>query len=107
MVLCIISIPRLALLMISAQVLITHPRLSACNKESLTEKLKSRADNKVGQATNLYFNGTVIAQRIKGTLGITGCQSPSLQREGVVWHLYVCSSHPWIREGLKGWSSLL
>ena len=39
---------------------------------SLTARLTSRAGTKVGPSDPVVLNGRAIAQRIKGTLGITG-----------------------------------
>ena len=39
-------------------------------------------------------HGRAIAQRIKGTPGITGLSRPRVHIDGVVWHLDVGSSHP-------------
>ena len=38
----------------------------------LTERLTSRTGTKVGLSDPVVLNGRAIAQRIKGTLGITG-----------------------------------
>ena len=46
--------------------------------------------------------GRAIAQRIKGTPGITGLSLPRVHIDGVVWHLDVGSSHPGAGEGPKG-----
>ena len=46
--------------------------VSALAEASLTVRLTSRADTKVGQSDPVIPYGRVIAQRIKGTLGITG-----------------------------------
>ena len=46
--------------------------------------------------------GRAIAQRIKGTLGITGLSPPRVHIDGAVWHLDVGSSHPGAGEGPKG-----
>ena len=43
-----------------------------------------------------------IAQRIKGTPGITGLSPPRVHIDGEVWHLDVGSSHPGAEEGPKG-----
>ncbi len=45
---------------------------SALAKACLTARLTSRADTKVGQSDPVVLYGRAIAQRIKGTLGITG-----------------------------------
>ena len=46
--------------------------------------------------------GRVIAQRIKGTPGITGLSLPRVHIDGEVWHLDVGSSHPGAGAGPKG-----
>ena len=46
--------------------------------------------------------GSAIAQRIKGTPGITGLSPPRVHIDGEVWHLDVGSSHPGAGEGPKG-----
>ena len=43
-----------------------------------------------------------IAQRIKGTLGITGFITPGVRIYGVVWYFDVGSSHPGAEGGSKG-----
>ncbi|RMG47145.1 MAG: hypothetical protein D6723_16385 [Acidobacteria bacterium] len=48
--------------------------------------------------------GRAIAQRIKGTPGITGLSEPRVHIDAPVWHLDVGSSHPGAEEGPKGWS---
>ena len=45
---------------------------SAMAKGCLTARLTSRADTKVGHSDPVVLYGRAIAQRIKGTLGITG-----------------------------------
>ena len=45
---------------------------SAMAKACLTARLTSRAGTKVGQSDPVVLYGRAIAQRIKGTLGITG-----------------------------------
>ncbi len=47
-------------------------------------------------------HGRAIAQRIKGTPGITGLSPPRVHIDGEVWHLDVGSSHPGAGEGPKG-----
>ena len=49
-------------------------------------------------------NGRAVAQRIKGTPGITGLSPPRVHIDGEVWHLDVGSSHPGAGEGPKGWA---
>jgi hypothetical protein len=46
--------------------------------------------------------GRAIAQRIKGTPGITGLFLPRVHIDGGVWHLDVGSSHPGAVAGPKG-----
>ena len=43
--------------------------------------------------------GSAIAQRIKGTPGITGLSGPRVHIDDPVWHLDVGSSHPGAGEG--------
>ena len=50
----------------------------------------------------MVLNGRAIAQRIKGTPGITGLSRPRVHIDGVVWHLDVGSSHPGAEVGPKG-----
>ena len=45
---------------------------SAKAKECLTARVTIRAGTKVGLSDPVVLNGRAIAQRIKGTLGITG-----------------------------------
>ena len=47
-------------------------------------------------------SGIAVAQRIKGTPGITGLSSPRVHIDGSVWHLDVGSSHPGAGQGPKG-----
>ena len=47
-------------------------------------------------------HGRAIAQRIKGTPGITGLSPPRVHIDGEVWHLDVGSSHPGAGAGPKG-----
>ena len=49
-----------------------------------------------------FLYGRAIAQRIKGTPGITGWWFPRAHIDGIVWHLDVGSSHPGAGEGPKG-----
>ena len=62
----------------------------------------SRAETKVGLSDPVVPYGRAIAQRIKGTLGITGLSPPRVHIDGEVWHLDVGSSHPGAEEGPKG-----
>ena len=52
--------------------LVGNQASSARVKVCLTARLISRADAKAGPSDPVIPNGRVIAQRIKGTLGITG-----------------------------------
>src|SRR3989337_3469031 len=69
---------------------------------SLTARLTGRADTKVGCSDPVAARGRAIAQRIKGTLGITGLSRPRVHIDGAVWHLDVGLSHPGAGEGPKG-----
>ena len=62
----------------------------------------SRAGTKVGLSDPAILRGRVVAQRIKGTLGITGLSHPRVHIDDEVWHLDVGSSHPGAGEGPKG-----
>ena len=68
----------------------------------LTARPTSRAETKVGPSDPAVPNGRAVAQRIKGTLGITGGSHPSVHSGGGVWHLDVGSSHPGGGEAPKG-----
>ncbi len=61
-----------------------------------------RTDTKVGQNDPVVECGIAIAQRTKGTPGITGLSDPRVHIDGLVWHLDVGSSHPGAGEGPKG-----
>ena len=69
---------------------------------SLTARATARAAAKAGLSDPVIPRGRVIAQRIKGTLGITGLSPPRVHIDGAVWHLDVGSSHPGAGEGPKG-----
>ena len=71
-------------------------------KASLTVRLTSRADTKVGLSDPVVPSGRAIAQRIKATPGITGLSPPRVHIDGEVWHLDVGSSHPGAGVGPKG-----
>ena len=49
-----------------------HRQVSAMVEASLTARRTSRAGTKVGHSDPVVLNGRAIAQRIKGTPGITG-----------------------------------
>ena len=57
-------------------------------------RLTSRAGAKAGLSDPAVPHGRAVAQRIKGTLGITGLSRPRVHIDGGVWHLDVGSSHP-------------
>ena len=54
----------------------------------------SRTGTKVGLSDPAVLYGRAVAQRIKGTPGITGLSPPRVHIDGGVWHLDVGSSHP-------------
>jgi len=68
----------------------------------LTVRQTCRAETKVGPSDPMILCGKVIAQRIKGTPGITGWWLLRAPIDGVVWHLDVGSSHPRAEKGSKG-----
>ncbi len=68
----------------------------------LTVRDTSRAGTKVGLSDPVVLSGRAIAQRIKGTPGITGLSPPRVHIDGGVWHLDVGSSHPGAGAGPKG-----
>ena len=65
-------------------------------------RLTGRAGWKQGFSDPVIPSGRVIAQRIKGTPGITGLSPPRVHIDGEVWHLDVGSSHPGAEAGPKG-----
>ena len=69
---------------------------------SLTERETSRSGTKVGLSDPAVPHGRAVAQRIKGTPGITGLSPPRVHIDGEVWHLDVGSSHPGAGAGPKG-----
>ena len=77
-------------------------RKSVKAEESLTARHTGRAGTKVGLSDPVVPNGRAIAQRIKGTPGITGLSPPRVHIDGEVWHLDVGSSHPGAEAGPKG-----
>ena len=68
----------------------------------LTARGTPRAGTKVGLSDPVVLRGRAIAQRIKGTPGITGLSLPRVHIDGEVWHLDVGSSHPGAEAGPKG-----
>jgi hypothetical protein len=71
---------------------------------SLTARLTSQAGAKAGLSDPAVLYGRAVAQRIKGTPGITGLSPPRVHIDGEVWHLDVGSSHPGAEAGSKGWA---
>ncbi len=71
-------------------------------KGSLTARQTSRAGAKAGLSDPAVLYGRAVAQRIKGTPGITGLSCPRVHIDGKVWHLDVGSSHPGAEVGPKG-----
>ena len=53
-----------------------------------------RTDTKVGASDPVVERGIAIAQRIIGTLGITGLLDSRVHIDSPVWHLDVGSSYP-------------
>ena len=76
--------------------------MSVKAEERLTARQTSRAGTKVGLSDPVVLYGRAIAQRIKGTPGITGLSPPRVHIDGEVWHLDVGSSHPGGEEAPKG-----
>ena len=77
-------------------------RWSVTAEASLTARATARAGTKVGRSDPVARGGSAIAQRIKGTLGITGLSRPRVHIDGAVWHLDVGLSHPGAGAGPKG-----
>src|SRR5919107_5180975 len=69
---------------------------------SLTARATARAGAKAGHSDPAVKRGIAVAQRIKGTPGITGLSFPRVHIDGRVWHLDVGSSHPGAGAGPKG-----
>ena len=63
-----------------------------------------RAGAKAGLSDPAVASGSAVAQRIKGTPGITGLSGPRVHIDGPVWHLDVGSSHPGGGVAPKGWA---
>jgi hypothetical protein len=82
--------------------LIGNQATSVMAQGSLTARLTCRAGTKVGHSDPVAPYGRAIAQRIKGTPGITGLSRPRVHIDDVVWHLDVGSSHPGAEIGPKG-----
>src|ERR671933_719503 len=71
---------------------------------SLTARLTSQAGAKAGLSDPAVESGIAVAQRTKGTPGITGSWFPSVHSDGTVWHLDVGSSQPGGEVAPKGWA---
>ena len=69
---------------------------------SLTVIPTGRTGAKAGHNDPVLVCGNGIAQRIKGTLGITGLSRSRVHIDSAVWHLDVGSSYPGAGEGPKG-----
>ena len=82
--------------------LIGNQASSAMAQGSLTARPTGRAGGKPGHSDPVVLYGRAIAQRIKGTPGITGLSLPRVHIDGEVWHLDVGSSHPGAGAGPKG-----
>jgi hypothetical protein len=82
--------------------LIGNQASSVMAQGSLTARQTCRAGAKAGHSDPVVLHGRAIAQRIKGTPGITGLSRPRVHIDGVVWHLDVGSSHPGAEVGPKG-----
>ena len=68
----------------------------------LTVRLIDLTETQVGHSDPMILGGKVIAQQIKGTLGITGWFRSRALIDNGVWHLDVGSIHPGAEEGPKG-----
>ena len=84
--------------------LVGNQASSAMAEGSLTARPTSRAGSKDGHSDPAVACGSAVAQRIKGTPGITGLSPPRVHIDGEVWHLDVGSSHPGAVVGSKGWA---
>src|ERR1700737_3615123 len=70
----------------------------------MTERPTGRAGTKVGLSDPAVASGSAVAQRTKGTPGITGLSGPRAHIAGPVWHLDVGSARPGAEVGPKGWA---
>ena len=84
--------------------LVGNQSSSAMTQGSLTARHTRRAGAKAGHSDPAVACGSAVAQRIKGTPGITGSSSPRVHIDGKVWHLDVGSSHPGAVARPKGWA---
>src|SRR3954469_9025366 len=71
---------------------------------SLTVRPTGRAGAKAGLSDPAVASGSAVAQRIKGTPGITGLSSPRVTIGGAVLHLDVGPPQPGAEVGPKGWA---
>ena len=85
-----------------ALIMVGNHEVSVKAQARLTASLTRRAGTKVGLSDPAVLNGRAVAQRIKGTPGITGLSPPRVHIDGAVWHLDVGSSHPGAGAGPKG-----
>ena len=67
--------------------LVGNQVVSVSAQGSLTVRQTCRAGTKVGTSDPAPACGSGVAQRIKGTPGITGLSLPSVHSDGEVWHL--------------------
>ena len=74
--------------------LIGNQAQSVMAQGSLTATPTSGAGAKAGHSDPVVPHGRAIANRTKGTPGITGLSPPIVHIDGEVWHLDVGSSHP-------------
>ena len=65
-------------------------------------RLTRQTAAKAGHSDPVVLSGRAIAQRLKGTPGITGLSPLRVHIDGEVWHLDVGSSHPGAEAGPKG-----
>ncbi len=70
----------------------------------MTARPTGRAGAKAGPSDPAVLCGRAVAQRIKGTPGITGWSGQRVHIGGPVRHLDVGSAHPGGEEAPKGWS---
>ena len=68
----------------------------------LTVRPGSRTEMKVGHSDPVILSKWIIAQKIKGTPGITGLPRFRVPIDGAIWHLDVGSSQPGAESGSKG-----
>src|SRR6202795_1516429 len=66
--------------------------------------MTSRAGAKAGLSDPAVASGRAVAQRIKGTPGITGLSGQRVHIDAQGWHLVVASAHPGGGVAPKGWA---